>query len=328
MTIKAIVLGFLLSVTGLLYSQIDLESGLVVYYTFEDIVGDSVQDVSGSGLNGGLVGEVQLTDGYTGNALEFNGIDTYIELVNSPALELYDQITISVWVFQYDAGNSDDNPWVIKGDNIGIKHKNNNSIEFYCHGDDEQWYVCQMPCDDSYNYDWHHMVGTYDGADLMLYVDGVFITSTQFGGFILETELPFNIARNPANPTRFYEGVIDEVRIYGIALTADEVTELYFYTSNIIENKFNIRGFTLNQNYPNPFNPATRISYSIPQSDFVTLKVFDIRGREMRTLVNQIQAAGSHSIRFDASALTSGVYLYQLSVGNKRVETRKMMLSR
>ncbi len=83
--------------------------------------------------------------------------------------------------------------------------------------------------------------------------------------------------------------------------------------------------FALEQNYPNPFNPSTMISYSIPQSSFVTLKVYDIIGNEVATLVNQIQSAGRYDIRFDASNLSNGVYLYSIKTDNF-TSTKKMIL--
>ena len=81
----------------------------------------------------------------------------------------------------------------------------------------------------------------------------------------------------------------------------------------------------LNQNYPNPFNPTTTISFSIPSSAFTSLKVYDILGNEVATLVNEEKPAGEYDITFDASALTSGVYLYRLNVGNIS-EMKKMIL--
>jgi len=85
--------------------------------------------------------------------------------------------------------------------------------------------------------------------------------------------------------------------------------------------------YLLQQNYPNPFNPNTTISFSIPTSEFVTLKVYDVLGREIATLVNENLSAGSYSYNFDAKNLTSGVYLYKLQAG-KYSETKKMLLSK
>lgn len=81
--------------------------------------------------------------------------------------------------------------------------------------------------------------------------------------------------------------------------------------------------FRLNQNYPNPFNPSTVISYQLPVNSAVTLKIYDVLGREIKTLVNERQTAGNHSIIFNAKNLPSGVYLYKLQAGTY-TETKKL----
>jgi len=86
--------------------------------------------------------------------------------------------------------------------------------------------------------------------------------------------------------------------------------------------------FYLAQNYPNPFNPTTRISYLLPSSEFVNLRVYDITGREIQTLVSEVQAAGTYSINFNANELTAGIYFYRLQIGDKFTETKKMILLR
>ena len=86
--------------------------------------------------------------------------------------------------------------------------------------------------------------------------------------------------------------------------------------------------FVLFQNYPNPFNPLTRISYSIPKSNFVILKIYNTLGKEIQTIVSGFQRANTYSINFDASRLSSGIYFYKLQVGNEFVETKKMLLMR
>ncbi|MBS1492619.1 MAG: T9SS type A sorting domain-containing protein [Bacteroidetes bacterium] len=83
--------------------------------------------------------------------------------------------------------------------------------------------------------------------------------------------------------------------------------------------------YSLSQNYPNPFNPSTLISFSIPQNGFVTLKVYDISGKEITTLLNRNMTTGSYSVEFNAAALSSGVYFYRLE-SNNFAETKKMML--
>lgn len=83
--------------------------------------------------------------------------------------------------------------------------------------------------------------------------------------------------------------------------------------------------FELSQNYPNPFNPTTQITYSVPQRGQVTLKVFNVLGSEVATLVSGIQDAGRHAVTFDAARISSGVYFYRLQAGGMSI-TRKMLL--
>jgi hypothetical protein len=81
----------------------------------------------------------------------------------------------------------------------------------------------------------------------------------------------------------------------------------------------------LEQNYPNPFNPSTSIKFSLTNDQFVSLKVFDLMGREVRSLVSRFYKAGTYTINFDAKDLSSGIYYYQLKAGSN-MQTRKMTL--
>jgi len=83
--------------------------------------------------------------------------------------------------------------------------------------------------------------------------------------------------------------------------------------------------FKLYQNYPNPFNPVSRIDFDLPKSGFVNLRVFDILGREVRTIINEEKTAGTYSVDFNASDLSSGVYFYKLCSGDFS-EIKKMIL--
>jgi len=86
--------------------------------------------------------------------------------------------------------------------------------------------------------------------------------------------------------------------------------------------------FTLTQNYPNPFNPTTVINYQLNSPGYITLKIYDNLGREISTLVNSYQNTGTYQVNFDASKLTSGVYIYRIKVGNKLLQSKKMILVR
>ena len=92
------------------------------------------------------------------------------------------------------------------------------------------------------------------------------------------------------------------------------------YTEKLI-----INDYALSQNYPNPFIPSTQISYQIPAAGFVSLKVYDITGCEVKTLVSKAQSMGKYEVNFDASSLSSGVYFYKLTSGGF-AKSMKMLL--
>jgi hypothetical protein len=98
-------------------------------------------------------------------------------------------------------------------------------------------------------------------------------------------------------------------------------------TGTVDQRGENPTSFALSQNYPNPFNPATTINYQLPAQSYVTLRVFDVLGREVATLVNGVEQAGNKTVSFDAHGLASGVYYYRLQSGDF-VATKKLLLVR
>jgi hypothetical protein len=100
-------------------------------------------------------------------------------------------------------------------------------------------------------------------------------------------------------------------------------------TTDAIEVNYsgNLVGYELAQNYPNPFNPTTVIKYSIPEAANVEIKVYDMLGGEVADLVNEVKEAGAHEVNFNATSLSSGIYIYSIHAG-EFVQTMKMTLLR
>jgi len=103
--------------------------------------------------------------------------------------------------------------------------------------------------------------------------------------------------------------VIDGLTFGNTDLTEEDILKLY----------------SLEQNYPNPFNPTTKIKYQLPKISFVTIKVYDVLGKEISTLVNEEKPAGNYEVELTGDGLPSGIYFYQLRAGNY-IETKKMVL--
>jgi hypothetical protein len=114
---------------------------------------------------------------------------------------------------------------------------------------------------------------------------------------------------------------------YGASDFSPLVQAGFWFGLNVVgvDDEIVVNNFDLAQNYPNPFNPTTKIAYSIASKSDVSLKVYNLLGQEVATLVNSVKNAGTHEVKFDASQLSSGVYFYTLSTGDF-VSTKKMML--
>ena len=132
-------------------------------------------------------------------------------------------------------------------------------------------------------------------------------------------------------PLAWFAGAVVDDTIYVIGGTPDWQTGdgwVWAYVPPVVNVKHDFTSpteFALEQNYPNPFNPNTKIKYSIPQSSNTTIKVFDVLGNEIKTLIDEYKPAGKYEIEFNAANLPSGVYFYQLQAG-EFISTKKMIL--
>jgi len=142
---------------------------------------------------------------------------------------------------------------------------------------------------------------TYGGSN---WDCGRSVEQTSDGGFIISGD--------------YYATSTNSYDLYLIKLASD-LNEIEHENLNYIP-----ESFSLKQNYPNPFNPSTKITYQITELSFVSIKVFDVLGNEMATLVSKELTTGEYEIEFRSTGLTSGIYFYQLKAG-KFIQTKKMV---
>jgi hypothetical protein len=132
---------------------------------------------------------------------------------------------------------------------------------------------------------------------------------------------------SPVIPTADMTGMCNRLVPKAVEYCAGLILLFYHQATTGVENTAatNPCSYSLGQNYPNPFNPSTAIEYSVPQRTSVEIKVFDVLGREVATLLNEEKSAGVFTVRWDASGMASGVYFYQLQAGSF-VDVKKLIL--
>ncbi|MCF8267844.1 MAG: choice-of-anchor A family protein [Ignavibacteriales bacterium] len=156
-------------------------------------------------------------------------------------------------------------------------------------------------------------------------------TSTWMSGVYVSTAIPKSAGLDMAWANLGMNGIevstifVDSKQNKIYAATGDGTLYVADLVTSIDNNPGEVKTFSLDQNYPNPFNPTTTIRYSIAEDSRVSIRVFDLLGREVAVLVDRNQSAGVYNVNFDASQLSSGVYLYRIEAGNFS-SVRKLML--
>jgi hypothetical protein len=177
-------------------------------------------------------------------------------------------------------------------------------------------------------------------ASYSVLIDSFFLDVEHFRSDTLIQTKKYNLSKsNPSHVSLYLSGLLNGDKINLRATITD--TSIFFNKAHYpdtgwvvmnvlppilnVENENLTFDYELVQNYPNPFNPTTRIRYQIPKPSFVTIKVFDVLGNEIKTLIKEEKIAGSYEIEFDGSALTSGIYYYRITSA-EFLQTKKMIL--
>jgi hypothetical protein len=172
--------------------------------------------------------------------------------------------------------------------------------------------------------EWHHVALTYTNRTMRQFVDGVELLSGPV------TYLPIDASGKTAlgarqDPRSWFNGAIRMVKVTKSALTPNKFT---IPVATKVETVYNVPlEIQLTQNYPNPFNPNTNFIYKLEKEALVSIKIFNMLGEEVATLVNEIKAAGTYETKWNASTFSSGVYFCKMQSG-LYVSTKKMLLAK
>ncbi|MBN1804638.1 MAG: hypothetical protein JW837_05265 [Sedimentisphaerales bacterium] len=214
---------YLVSIVLVLCLVGSVSAELVAHWRLDEGSGDTVHDLSGNGLDGIIHGNPKWVTGILGGALQFDGNGDYVDFGNDPVFDITEQITLAIWVNANDLNNGEHNCWLGKGDNTyAIKHQSGNNIEFFIY--DGDWHSINYTTGlESLNGEWHHMAGTYDGEYLKLYIDGQLVDTVAYSSTIGTANHPVTMAENSQATGRFFDGMLDDARIYNHAMTEAEI---------------------------------------------------------------------------------------------------------
>jgi len=149
-----------------------------------------------------------------------------------------------------------------------------------------------------------------------------------YGTSVTVTAAPNNTAGSNYKFVNWTENNVELTKnsSYTFIITANRNLVANFVDATSVEKESGIpKEYSLLQNYPNPFNPSTTVKYTIPKSEFVTLKIYNLLGREILTLVNEEELPGNYEVKLDGTNLSSGIYFYKLQTEDF-TQTKKMIL--
>ncbi|HEX8298817.1 MAG TPA: LamG-like jellyroll fold domain-containing protein, partial [Rubricoccaceae bacterium] len=264
-------------------------------------------------------------DGVAGHALRFDGVDDVVTVSATPALTPTERVSVSVWI----------NPSALPSrEMFAVSHgswQNRWKVSLTPEGR-PRWTVnttarivdLDAPAPVAAN-TFTHLVGTYDGARMRLYVNGALASDVAQEGAIRTTDLPLLIGQMlPSDAAYNFPGTIDDVRVYNVALTAAEVGGLYQTAAEDGPDA----ALGLGQPFPNPARGAVTVPLALAREARVTVTVVDALGRTIATLHDGVLAAGAHTLAWGAGRdLAAGVYVVRLS-GDAGVAARRVLIVR
>ncbi|MDP1678017.1 MAG: glycerophosphodiester phosphodiesterase family protein [Bacteroidota bacterium] len=342
---KAIVSNVMVTSNNI-FAHISITANVVSHYTLDNITmqgSDTVIfDATANANTGILKNGPVLSDGLLGNGLQFDGIDDYVQFTPSTSFDIGGSaVSVSVWTklnyLPADLPGAFGPLFDSETDNYVLyEDKGNNQLRFKAttSGGAARPGISAA---DLKTGEWINVVGVYDGANAMIYLNGVLKGTLPLTGTVNAGQS----ATLGKSGTSYFSGKLDNVFVFNKALSQTEITDMVTNiktapllpdgTVSVIKES-SPKEFSLSQNYPNPFNPTTNITFGVPQNRVVKIMVYDVLGREVATLVNENYAPGFYTIPFNAGKFASGVYIYRMisqpSSGDQKLVTytKKLLL--
>ncbi len=299
-----------------------LQSGdLVAFYPFSG----NALDGSGHGRDGTVNGAVLATDrfGRPGSAYAFDGATCSIVVPNDAGLNFQNAITVNVWV-KPSAFYGAREQYILSHGNWQNRWK----LSVTPATNTLRWTVKSAgPTGQAKDLDsasplvldsLMNITVLYNGTDMEIYINGTLDSFAPFSGLINTTTYALTMGQDlPSDNQYDFKGVLDDIRLYNYGLSLSQISALYDINTGTgpAASAPLPSVFRLFQNYPNPFNPSTTISFAVPGSAAsrpLSLRVYDLLGREVATLASGTFHGGLYSVVWDGASLSSGVYLCRL----------------
>lgn len=284
-----------------------VKGNLLAYYPFNG----NANDASGNNRNGAVINAQPIADrnGNTNSAYHFDGATTSIQIPNDNGLNAQNAISLNFWMKigafynreQYPISHGNwMNRWKVSISNGRVRWTVRTSS-----GIKDLDSETNIVLDSVYN-----VTVVYNGTDMELYLNGELDAFAPFSGTIQTTALDLTIGQSVPNDNNYnFNGILDDIRLFDYGLSVQEIANFSSRTTSAKENLTTVApdSYALDI-FPNPFNPSTIVRLSLPSSGTVSVKIFDLLGREVAELANGFHSSGYIEWQWDARENASGLY--------------------
>jgi Concanavalin A-like lectin/glucanases superfamily/Secretion system C-terminal sorting domain len=310
--------------------SIQQTGNLICFYPFNG----NAEDESGNSNNGVISGASLISDrfGESASALKFDGINDNVRVTNNSNINFTNAISLNLWINinnfyereQYIISHGNwDRRWKLSVSNNKLRFTIKTSTGIVDLDSETLLKINTL----------YNVTAIYSGSEMEIYLNGKLDAFKFWSGNLLSSDVDLMVAQTvPGDDDNNFNGTLDDIRVFDYAMSLEKIAELNDFTTKISDDNCNelpIQSY-LFQNYPNPFNGQTHISYDIQNTSKVNLIIYDILGRRLNTLVDEVKSPGKYSAVWDSkdsngNKLASGIYFIRLKTNNY-VGTNKIIL--